>query len=223
MHVIPFICIHLRVFSWRNKQTLIIYYPLPGPVHDYMYRLYIGINHGLTYENTQSCICDRIWEKLGTISCIFWIFVLKCSQLGKYSRYRFNFGVMIFTSSCYTLKEFHAMPTIWFEQGEQAVNHVWKLPFYASLWLFTVRYRIGKYRSSFYCWICKVEGLNCLQPSGKPGALMALEWWQVEKQQKITFCAIILWSLYSYVIGLCIKSTRYIFMPIKYYVLLYAE
>jgi len=53
-----------------------------------------------------------------------------------------NFGVKILTSSCYTCKELRAMPTSSLGGASTRVDHVQKSPFYASLWQFTVWYRM---------------------------------------------------------------------------------
>jgi len=53
----------------------------------------------------------------------------------------FYFGVMILTSSCYTHKDFCATPTSGLGGVSTWVDRVRKLPFYASLWQFTIRYR----------------------------------------------------------------------------------
>jgi len=85
----------------------------------------------------------------GTISRIF---ILNAYYLERIAVRDFNLGVMILTLSCYTRtrKEFRATPTSGLGGASTQVDHVRKLPFYASLWQFTV-------------WIWEVEGLNCLQ------------------------------------------------------------
>ena len=77
----------------------------------------------------------------GTISRIFWIFILNAYNLESKAATDFNFGVKILTSSCYTRKKFHAMPTSGLGRVSMRVDRVQKSPFYASLWQFTVQYR----------------------------------------------------------------------------------
>ena len=65
----------------------------------------------------------------------------------------FNLGVMILTSSCYTGKEFRAKSTSSLGGASARVNHVQKLPFYASLWQLSDQYRR----------LIIVSNVNCLQ------------------------------------------------------------
>ena len=50
-----------------------------------------------------------------------------------------NFGMSILPSSCYTRKEFQALPTSGMGGASTHVDHIRKLPFYASLWQLTAQ------------------------------------------------------------------------------------
>ena len=78
-----------------------------------------------------------------------------------------NFGVMILTSSCYTGKEFRAKSTSSLGGASARVNHVQKLPFYASLWQLSDQYRR----------LIIVSNVNCLQTKWEAwGGSYTLEW-----------------------------------------------
>ena len=67
------------------------------------------------------------------------------------------------------------------------VHLVRKSPFYATLWQLTARDRRLAQVSNVGSVKWKAQTAN--KPSLKPGASTALKWWQVEKWQKLAFCA----------------------------------
>jgi len=85
-------------------------------------------------------IRDRIWER-GPYHAFLNFHFLNAYNLESIVATDFNFGVKILTSSCYTCKKFRATPTSGMGGASARVDRIQKLPFYASLWQFTVRYR----------------------------------------------------------------------------------
>ena len=86
---------------------------------------------------------QHMWQDMrkGTISHIFWIFILKCLQLGKYNSYRLHFWCE--DSHIILLHSQDIMCHAHFRFGgaSMRVDQVQKSPFCASLWQFTARCR----------------------------------------------------------------------------------
>ena len=136
----------------------------------------------------------HMWQDMrkGTTSRIFRIIVLKRLYLWNHSSYE----LQIWHEYSYIIllhSQLRAPPTSGVGGASKRINRVRK-SFYASLWQLAVRNRRLAVASKVGS--VKQKAQTAYRPSGKPGALEALEWWQFEKWQKNAFCS--KWSLFSY-------------------------
>ena len=99
----------------------------------------------------------------------------------------FKPGMNILLSSYYTRCKSRAPPTFGMGGASARVNRIRKTPFFGPLWRLTARDRRLALASNIGSVKQKVQTAS--KPRLKPRALTGLKQWQVEKWQKIAFCA----------------------------------